>query len=430
LSAARVVAADFKFYDAAADRRMAETGRLAAYLPSILLYPVSGHALPALVMFTGFLWAGLQNVFGIALLAIVSPWLFHYAEAVIDRTAHGQATPPPFGGDMIFLGGVRAFRPLFGVGLIAAAFTLAQPHGPVPAALTLVAGALLFPAFMLVLTVENSLVAAVNPLQLFPAIFGVGSAYLAVCGILATAAAAAVWATGTLATLGILFVCVYVFLMSCHLLGYVAFHRAAQLGFSVRKPAVTDEVRKLEEQQARLERVLQKVDAALAEKDLQRAADVLRAEPGGPADLRLFHEELFEQITARHRPELVHEQGQRLITVLIRDKRLARALDIAETCYDAHRDFQPAQPGQAVTLAEQALLLKRGGLFERLTGDAAERYPAQAAAVSLAFLSARYWCEQRQDDGRARELLKPLLAATAHPQHRQIAAYARALAVG
>lgn len=96
-------------------------------------------------------------------------------------------------------------------------------------------------------------------------------------------------------------------------------------------------------------------------------------------------------------------------------------------------------------LAEQALQAKRLGLFERLVRDSDARYAGQpaagasqkdlespalalsAAAVSLAFLRAKYWYEHQRDEAKAREALKPLLAETQHPQHRQIAVYARAL---
>jgi hypothetical protein len=347
--------------DAAADRRMAETRSVGAYLPQILAYPLSGHAPAALAMFALLLWAGTQSVMGIPMLAIVAPWTSHYAEAVYQRTSMGQATAPPFGGDMIYLGS---------------------------------ASSILWALLSVAATVGVTMVASRH---------GIG-------------------------TLLALALTIYLVLVSCHLAGFVAFHRSEPLGLPGEARSITPEVRREEQQQARLEAVLKKIDAALHAKDLDGAAAALVAEPGGPADLRLFHEELFEQVTFRRNAALTHLQGQRLITVLIGAKRVARALDIAETCYDAHRDFQPARPAEAVVLAQQALTDKREGLFTRLTHDAAARYGSDPAAVSLAFLSARLWCEQKRDDERAREILKPLLAASSHPQHRQIVAYAKALA--
>ena len=416
--------------DESADRRMAETGSLLAYLPRILLYPLTGHAPGALLLFSVFLWLGMQSVYGIALFAIAAPWVFHYAEGIIDRTANGQATPPRFGGDMIFLGSNwSAFRPLVGVALIATGWFYARELGPAAQLAVLVLGAVLFPAFLLVLVVRDSLLAAVSPRQLLATIVGVGRAYAVICLILSAVAAALLYAANQALQFGLLFVAIYLWLMSFHLLGYIAFHRAEQIGLHATGGARTEATQRMEEQNARLAVVLRNVDAALQGKDLDGAARALCADPGGPADVRLYHEELFEQVQRRRKVELVHLQGQRLITRLLWEKRVERALDVAETCFDAHRDFGPEHAEQAVPLAEAALRAKRLGLFERLTHDAATRHAGTQAAASLLFLTARYWCDVRRDEARAREILKPLLSQTGHPQHRQFAAYARALGV-
>jgi hypothetical protein len=415
------------FRDDAADRRMAETGSLLKYLPRIVAYPLSGHALPAVLMLSVLLWFGVQSILGIALFAISAPWVFHYAEAVIDNTAAGRATAPQFGGDMIYLGGVRALRPLVGVGAIAGAWMLAGNRGEGAQLAVLIVGAFLFPAYMLVVSVGKSLVAAFNPLQLFAVMARVGRAYFAVCLILAGSVAAVVMIANKAALFVSLFVALYLWVMTFHLLGYVAFHRAKELGLEVKVAAPTDESRRMDEQNARLAAVLRNIDAALNRRDLDAAGKALYADPGGPADVRLFHEELFEQMQRRRNPTLVHAQGQRLVTQLLREKRVPRALEIAETCYDVHPDFVTEQPAHAVVLAEAALQARREGLFERLTRDAPKRYGKDAAVLSLAFLTAKYWAEFKRDDDRAREILKPLLAQSGHPLHRQIAAYAKAL---
>jgi hypothetical protein len=414
--------------DAAADRRMADTPALLKYLPRILLYPLTGHAIGTLLLLTVLLWFGLQSVMGIAMLAIATPWVFQYAEGVIDSTAQGRATPPRFGGDMLFIGSMRALRPLIGVALVVAGYMLARPHGPAAQVAALAAGALLFPGFMLVLAVDGSPLSALNPLRLIPAIVAVGRAYLVACLILVAAAATVVFVIANqVALFAALLVSIYLWLMTFHLLGYLAFHRADKLGLAVKVPAPTDESRRMDEQNLRLAAVLRNIDAALEQKNLDAAGKALYADPAGPADARLFHEELFEQLQRRRNTALIHAQGQRLITQLIRDKRVARALDVAETCFDTHRDFATEQGAQAVVLAEAALQAKRDGLFERLVLDAPRRYGNDAAVVSLAFLNAKFCCERRRDDEQARAILKPLLGQTSHPQHRQILAYARAI---
>jgi len=415
--------------DAAADQRMVDTPSMLAYLPRILAYPVSGHALPALVLFTGLLWIGLQSILGIALLAIVSPWVLHYAEAIIERTAQGQATAPQFGGDMIYIGGLSALRPLVGVALIATLWYALRPAGPAAGAAVLALGAFLFPAFMLVLVTHGRLWAALNPLILAIAIAGVGPAYLLLCALLAGAAAAALYVAGQSGLALALFVGIYTWLLTCHLLGFVAFHRAERLGLPA-PVRITSEERALQAQhEARLAGVLAAVDAALARGDLQAAGAALYAEAGTPRMQRQFHEELFQQMERRRKPALIHAQGARLIAVLLAERGLARALEIAEACFDAHADFVPETAQQALMLAEEALRARREGLLERIASAAARRYADRPELqISLAFLRARACYELRRDEAQARALLAPLLGANEHPQHAQIAAYARALA--
>ncbi|MGQ0586620.1 MAG: hypothetical protein ACT4PK_05415 [Gammaproteobacteria bacterium] len=414
--------------NAAADRRMAETGQLVKYLPRILLYPLSGHALATLVLLGCLLLLGMQSIFGVALLAITAPWTFQYAEAVIEQTASGRATPPQFGGEMIFLGSnFNAFRPLVGVALAVSGLAVARQYGAGAEIAVLALTAFLFPAFMLVLTVDNKLLEALNPFRLGSVILAVGGVYWVLCLLLALAAVGVAVSVNSGVEAVAIFGSIYLWLVAFHLLGYITFHRAEQLGFEVKHGAVTEASRAMELQVERLAAVVRNVDAALNAKDLDGAGRALIADPGGPADPRLFHEELFEQVQRRRNIALVHLQGQRLLGLLVREKRLARALDVAETCFDAHRDFQPDTPAQAIALAEAALQARRDGLFARLTHDAATRYAATPAAVSLQFLAAKHACEHQRDEARARELLQPLLAQTAHPQHRQIAALARIL---
>ena len=417
--------------DQAADRLMAETASLAKYLPHILLYPLTGHALWVWLLLTMLLWIGMQSIFGIALLAIAAPWTFHYAEAVIEQTAIGRATPPPFGGDMIFLGSnFSAFRPLLGVALAVTLWGFARVRGPGAEIAALAVSAFLFPAYMLLLTAHNSLLVAFNPLKLVGAIIAVGPVYFVVCMILALAAAGVVETVGSGIQIVAVAASIYLWLMTFHLLGYVAYHRHERLGFPVKTPPPTDKSRAMDRQRERLAAVLRNVDAALNAKDLDGAGRALLADLGeNLPEPRVFFVELFEQLQRRRNVALLHLQGQRLISLLVGEKRLSHALDVAETCFDAHRDFQPDTPAQAIALAEAALEAKREGLFQRLTGDAATRYAGTPTAASLQFLVVRQAYDKR-DEARARDLLLPLLAQTAHPQHRQMAAFAKILGMG
>lgn len=406
----------FKVRDAAADRRMAEAPGIARHLPWILAYSLRGGAGAVIVLFTGLIWLGAQTVAGLPMLGITCLWLLHYAVAVIERTAAGQSTPPDFGGDMVFIASFTALRPLFGAALLATAWHLGG-------AWALAAGLFLFPAFLFTLATEASLPAALNPLRLASVIADLGAPYLVVCTLGAALGAATLALAGHASFPLLVLASLYALVTICHALGFIGFQRQERLGVALGNAPVTDAVRREESHARALSRVLAAVDAALQRGELQAAADALLAAGGD----RRFHEELFEQVSFRKRVELLHLQGARLVGVLLREKRSARALDVYEQCLDAHRDFATATAGELVQLADAALREKRDALLQRIVDDGLARHAGRPEAVPLAFASARFHCERRGDDAAARRVLEPLLARRDHPQHAQIAAYRRAL---
>jgi hypothetical protein len=412
--------------DAVADQRMVDTPSLPAYLPWLLRYPLSGHALPALLLFTGLLWIGLQSTLGIALLAIVSPWLLRYAEHIIARTAAGQATPPMFGGDQIYIDPLALLRSLTGP-LIVASLWFAAPDATARA-VTLFIAAMLLPVYLLVLAVHGSVLALFNPLAWIQAIVALGFYYLPLAAVLALVIGIALLAAGQLALAGVLAVLIYAWLFACHVVGFVLFHRAERFGLTPPPARTSSEIRRESAFDERVARVLAQVDAAIARRQLQAAADVLCADTGPVDAQRRFHETLFEALQARKRVPLLHLQGARLIAVLVAGRQLAAALDAAEICLDAHASFTPDTLAQTAMLAEEALRARRSALLGRLLAAAKNRFTDAEAVATLAFIESRACLELHDDVERARIVLVPALRCSGHPQHMQIMTYARALA--
>ena len=74
--------------------RMIDNPSVWQQLPAILIYPLQGHALPLIVIFSLMLWIGLQTPLGIPTFAIILSWSFKYAYGVLEHTLLGYATPP------------------------------------------------------------------------------------------------------------------------------------------------------------------------------------------------------------------------------------------------------------------------------------------------------------------------------------------------
>lgn len=408
--------------DHAADDRMAGTPSLAAYLPRILLYPLQGFCLPVVIMIALFTAIGAQSLFGIPMLTITAIWAIHYLLQIVEHTAQGHATAPPLTGEAVFLGMQTVLQALLlpALGLFVAA---RLPAGASAAVLALTA--FLFPAALFALAISRDWNAAANPLRWLGVIAGMGTAYLLPCALLAAGVLALRLTPPGLGLALMAGLVSYLMFATAHLLGFVGYHRRERLGFEAR---VGDpgERRALEEQSARLEQLLAQVELALVDGQVEAAARAILREPGGPASVRGFFEDLFERLQRRRHPVLLHTAGRRLIGVLLAEKRAPRALEVYETCENLHPGFETEDAAQRVALAQQALEAGHHRLVDRLLADFAQRHPGDPALLPAGLVLARSF-SARGDDARALAALEPLLSLATHPQHAQARVLAGAL---
>ena len=423
-------AGDVRLDDPEADRLMVSTPQLWLYLPKLLYYPLRGYALGTVVIMGALIWlAGYSGVFGIALTGVVFGWMSYYAMGVVERTATGHAIPPPFGTEVLFQG--EKLRLSLLVAYIATVLTMTlaatRPGAPGWGLVVFIVGVYLFPAFLASLALQPELLTAMNPITSLKFVWQTGLPYLIACLVLAGVGFVAVALAGHVGSIITSMLMVYTLLFVCHLIGYVAYHRQDEIGLAVSVERPTPELTAALAQAERLKEVLAEVDRHLAAQEPRAARDALLADDGAElANRRSFHEELFEALRQRHQDALSLVQAGRLIQLLAREKRYARALDIWEQCLDFAKDFVPEPASLAGPLAEQALRDKRMALFARLDAAVRARQPQGEAAVALQFLKAQALVAQKQD-GAALALLTPLLSASAHPWAARIQALHKAL---
>lgn len=435
------MAGPFKIIDEAADDRMAGATSVWAYAPRILIYPLSGYCLYVLLFGTPIVWLLVQTLqafaggepysmiaalMRITVVTIGSTWLLSYILRVIGHTAAGHATSPPMAGDTMYNASVWFARALpYPAAFVSAFFALFEMQ-PQTAWAIAGLGVLLWPAHALSLATEGSAAAAINPLRLLQIVAGIGPLYLLICGVIG----AAVWALSAFASnvYGTLFsgIGLYLVFMVSHLLGFIAFrrHEALNLIVQVGDPLEKQQAR---EQAVRLGALMTRLESCILRGDLEGAGRELFAEPGGPANVRQFHENLFTKLLSRGNATLIFEQGRRLITLLINEKRKSRALEVYETCLNKSPYFEPATTLQLELLAREALASKYEDLFLKILKNIEARYPDDPIIVTAGLMQARYWCEQRNDDVRALEILNPLLVHERHPSYPQVVALVRVL---
>ena len=423
-------ARDVRLHDPEADRRMAGAASTWRYLPSILWYPLRGYALFIVVIMGGLLYVfTLGGLLAIAAIGVMLGWLGQYLFCVVQETALGHATPPaldtgiyaqPQYGRMLMVIG-------YGLAFFQLAHFISQAQGHQAAIAVAAAGVLLFPAFVVLLALEDNALSALNPLKLGGFIFHTGGAYVFACLVLAGAFGLAWVLVGHIADVLAYLLVIYCIIMACHLLGFTAHRRHDRLNIAVMVARPSDESRGLQAQREELQALLRRVDKLLAMNNADAARHLLLVEQKDLVNPRLFHEELFEALTARRQDALSLVQGEQLLRQLVQAKRFDRALDIHERCLDIAVNFEPRPAAECVQLAEAAFQARRFALFERIITGFTARHPGTPETVTLRFLQARQLQEIKHDDAGALAILRPLLHAQSHPLHARITALYTAL---
>jgi hypothetical protein len=423
-------ARDLRLDDPEADQLMVSTPELLLYLPRLFAYPVRGYGLFVTVTFGIFLWIiGYAGVWGIPASGILFGWISYYFMDVVQRTATGHAIPPPMGTEVMFQGDKLRLAMLVGfIGAVVLLTLSAKSAGhPGLAALTVCLGIYLLPAFLASLALQPDLLSILNPLLLIKFLWHTGFAYMLASLLLAAVGFTGLALGGHLSAISSDILLIYGLIFVSHMVGYVAYHKQDELGIAVSVERPTEEGRAEQGQAMRVAELLAEVDRHLQANMPKTARDALLSDDGAEqANPRGFHEDLFEGLRLRRQDALSLVQGTRLMQLLVKEKRLPRALDIVEQCLDVSKDYLPEPASLVGLLAEQALKDKRMPLFVRLDAAVRARTPGGDEAVSLQFLKAQALVGQKQD-AAGLALLTPLLARSGHPWAPRIQALHKAL---
>ncbi|HET7650634.1 MAG TPA: hypothetical protein VFL15_08040 [Gammaproteobacteria bacterium] len=425
-------ARDLRLQDPEADARMVASPSLWRYLPSILLYPLRGYALGVVLVMGLLFWMfDMAGIYAAAMGPITLGWLTIYLFMIVEETALGHAIAPPLGTEVLNHSDYGRILMVIGFWLVTGALGGYLGHHGLRHGDTLcmLAGMLLFPAFLVTVTLAGSVWSALNPMQLMSFIYHTGTAYLMAVTLLCVSYMLIAVVSGVMPSLLAHMLTVYFLVMSAHLLGFVTYHRHERLGLDVMVERPTKARTRMAAQQRQLDETLRQTIELLETRGWDAARELLRREPTDLVDVRLYHEELYEALRLRRQYDLSLVEGKQLIRCLVLQKRLDRALDIYEQCLDVNSGFEPESAADRVLLAECAFVARRWELFKRIVADVPPVHAADEAAVSLRFLQARYLSEIRHQDSDALMLLNSIMAHVAHPRYSQIKALHGALQI-
>ncbi|PRH81831.1 tetratricopeptide repeat protein [Arenimonas caeni] len=388
-------------------------------LPSLLAYPATKAMLAFMAALALFrLLAHAPNILG--LLFELAFWVMGYKLAVeaLVNTAHGRYEAL-HGEDLMATDGDGVEQIVLGVLATVALLAVARWVGPLPALALLAVIVLFMPAAVMLLSINHSLLNALNPLAWFELIGRIGLPYfgvVAVFTVLAIASEFAAWALqSALGGIGLVpagFVSLFVLVASYHVLGDLLHRHADALGLDI-TPAV-----------ARATYANPVEDEAMA-----LAADLAaRGEPAAAA------ERLAGLFRGRGASDPVHEQYRRYLvaagdlaalaahdreyvsSLLVTGKDKA-ALAVAADTMARVPDFRLALPEQIARLVALAARQGQSQLAVALARDFESRFPASPELPGVVLVAARLQSERLGQDAAARDRLRALLAS--HPGHPQ-----------
>ncbi len=387
--------------------RLADHPSLLRYLPRLLLYPLRPAPALAIALFAFLIFTGLQSIVAVAALAIAAPWLFAFLDGIIESSSQGEADAPRFGGSQLFMTDASSFKAIIWPGLIATAWFHWRDSAPLLAQTTVLWGAFLLPAYLLAST-KFGLITALNPLRLMALAWVLGLPYLLACALFG----GSIWLlprlAGELSLFSSILFALYLLVMICHLLGYLAFQRAERLGLDVRHTLSTEDEDARVRQQAILDATLRLLHAALRRKDREAALAVLRTPTEDLADPPAFQEALFSAVALRPEKAIALDQGERLLLALMQRRQLSRALSVYRQCLDISPHFFPTRLTALPQLARHALAEREHALFDAMCEAAEAHADTSDTALELGLLRATDLMDRRHDDAAARAVIQRL----------------------
>nr|WP_282450799.1 hypothetical protein [Marinobacter bryozoorum] len=336
-----------------------------------------------------------QGILGWVTYVVLALVLFKYTYAVIRYTAEGHMKPPPvaaaWSGDGFAIGIQQMVVFIAMVLLVGFAMALL---GPIPG---LVVGALVvlaLPASIMVLAMENSVFAALNPLNLTTLITAIGWPYFLLYGflILMTMASGAAqdFAVSHLdpeiaQPLSGFLSSTYMLILF-HMLGYLLFQYQQELGFA---SDYQDDEAPADPQRDRSRRIDADIDMNLKEGNYDRVAGILEEslirDPANPTRL----EQLYRLSLARNDREALKRHHGKLLHWMVALRRHREMKSLLALLRQQDAEFQPADPELVVACADLLFLQSEPKPALQLLKDFHKRFPESDQVAPACILVAR-----------------------------------------
>ena len=405
-------------------------------LPRVFTYPAHGDALIKIAVFA--IAAGVVKTFAMfgsifALLMWFAVWLgfLKYCFGILERTARGHLNPAEI---YINEGTGSDRRPLKQLAIIVVFMLLAGVTGALWGELAvqvaLVVAALTIPASIMVLAMEESLRAALNPARLIGTVAGIGLPYLALCAFLfllmQSSAYLAVgldlvlpsWASAVLADM----VTMYFMVSMYYLMGYALYQNHAALGIDVQVDTAMA-ARAVSRKPAEQNLLGPETQGLIAEGKLEEAAARIEERLRREWENNKLHDQYHKLLLLSGQPKPLAKHVNEYVAKLVREKKAARAVEVYEAGKAKVPDLTLHDPELHLPLARHASELRRDATAFELLKGFDKRFPGNADIPGVYMLAATILLERQNQYAMAQKIFQGVVQK--FPQHPLAAEAAR-----
>lgn len=418
----------------AADVRLRRSESVAAYLPVILSYPFRRGARITLLFTALFTWLFSSHVLALPGLIITLSATLQFLMLVVQHTASGK-------GDAPALGSFRSFSfslATFGLVMIVSAgvaLQFAVADSVVLSIIVATLNCLVLPAMVLLLSLEESILLALEPPRIWRVLRHAGPAYLLFAGLIGAGSwgiyellllradsfgplSGRLASELSLATLLSIFGAMALLTSFAHFLGYIAYHRHEAMGlnegFLNTAPRETREAHPLEEVE-RLAREHKHEEAAHYLEQLRQKQPLARQIAW------------VDELEKRRLWQELRHFSETLVCELLANRQEGPAAELTLRMLRHYSTFRTATAAEWLQLVRGAFRERPEQGFETLARLAEERFPSDPVLLDIALLRAQHETDLHQDRAAARRILEPFADMHDHPRITRLHALLDAL---
>ncbi len=387
-------------------------------LGKFFLYPLDPQALLFLIVLTILTIILSGGFIGLLFYLVISIVFIKYCYAVLEDTARGHLKPMPISKGLINDEMEVAFKQFIMLAAIFAGNAAVLKHlGVFMFFISISITYLALPANIMVLAMEHSLFAALNPVIVFSVIRRIGAPYLLLYFFMFMLSIA----SGTMMDILVsifdintayaftIFTSMYFTVVTFHLMGYTLYQYHDELGYNIDIEA--DEFdNKQKTIKDNINPELREIEILIQEGNLDEATK--RTEiyiQQNPTDDDA-HKRYLNLLILTGNIDKLNKQAQKYISALLKQNNSSQAMQIFLKVHEKNISFRLADPRERHEMAQ--LLMKNGygkAAISQLN-NLHNEFPDYEGIPAAYLLVAKILCEQLNNDTKAKSVLQFLLS--------------------